>query len=91
MTTSELPGRMPDTESAEFLAAVWQFIADVRDGTATDSPASFDYARWLVGFIEGAAVEFYEKMHGVTTERAEAAFDELVRSQSRLYASLAAG
>jgi hypothetical protein len=83
--------QMPDFASPEFLAGVWQFIADVRAGTADDSPACYAYACWLTGFWDGAAIELYARAKGVSHAEAEAGIDELIRGQCAAYGALAAG
>ena len=82
--------QVPDFGTAEFKAAVLEFVAEVRAGTATDSPQSYAYATWLAGAFEAALTGQAAAVLGISHDEAEAWFEQMLADQRALYGSLAA-
>lgn len=74
----------------EFEARLWEFIADVRDGTARDRPDVFEIAQWLVASWRVTLVQFYVQAHGVALGEAESLVDEIIDDRRAMWASFAA-
>jgi hypothetical protein len=74
-----------------FEAALWEFIADVRAGTAKagNHPGAFEFARWLVGVWEATWTELHIRVGDMTQVEAEAAVSEFFEAQRLLTGSLA--
>jgi hypothetical protein len=81
---SEEPG--PDYD-----ARFWQFVADVRDGTAAeDDQEAFMHACVLAGLWEGIMAELIMRVRGVGREEAITQVGALIEDQRLLCGSLAA-
>jgi hypothetical protein len=75
----------------DYDARFWQFVADVRDGTAAeDNPEAFTHACVLAGLWEGIMAELIMRVRGGSREEATAAVSTLIEDQRLLCGSLAA-
>jgi hypothetical protein len=82
------PGEEP---GPDYDARLWQFVADVRDGTAAeDDPEAFMHACVLAGLWEGIMAELIMRVKGVSREEAVTAVGALIEDQRLLCGSLAA-